>query len=166
MSSDLAAENSSVSSQLLTVGPNVGAERFSSPSFRFVLQLVIYPDDLPDDMVFDPLTEAIVFKHTLRDRSASAAGSSAGSSGVPQNLRRKVFVFPKNVTVAEVIELGLERFGIQEGVVDGGDEVEDKLSKRMSMVRVRYGLAVSVNGQGKNRPDLPFGVKKVLTLLF
>ena len=35
----------------------------------------------------------------------------------------------KNVTVAEVIELGLERFGILEGVVDGGDEVEDKFTK-------------------------------------
>jgi len=35
-------------------------------------------------------------------------------------------MLPKNVTVAEVIEVGLERFGILEGVVDGGDEIEDK----------------------------------------
>ena len=57
-------------------------------------------------------------------------------------------MFPKNVTVAEVIELGLERFGILEGVVDGGDEVEDNLAKR-STSRLRYGLCVDVGtGQG------------------
>ncbi|KAF8834838.1 hypothetical protein BDN67DRAFT_959602 [Paxillus ammoniavirescens] len=123
---------------------NVTPERFSSPSFRFALQLVIFPEDLPDDMVFDPLTEAIVFKNTLRDRTTSTASIS---SGVSQSQRRKVFTFPKNVTVAEVIELGLERFGILDGVVDGGDEVEDKLTKRRSSTRVRYWLTVSINGQ-------------------
>ncbi|EGO04219.1 hypothetical protein SERLA73DRAFT_100458 [Serpula lacrymans var. lacrymans S7.3] len=128
----------------ISSGSNVTPERFSSPSYKFALQLVIYPDDLPDNMVFDPLTEAIVFKNTLRDRTQS---HSSISSGVSQSLRRKVFVFPKNVTVAEVIELGLERFGILEGVVDGGDEVEDKLTKRRSTSRVRYGLAVDAGGQ-------------------
>ena len=127
-------------------GVNVTPERFSSPSVRFALQLVIYPDDLPDDMVFDPLTEAIVFKNTLRDRTTSV---SSVSSGVSLSQRRKVFTFPKNVTVAEVIEIGLERFGILEGVVDGGDEVEDKLTKRRSSTKVRYWLTVSINGQGK-----------------
>jgi hypothetical protein len=134
----------SASPRFLTVstsgGSNVQPERFTSPSFRFPLQLVIYPDDLPDDMVFDPLTEAIVFKDTLRERGRP----SVTSPGISQTLRRKVFVFPKNVTVAEVIEIGLERFGIEEGVVDGGDEVEDKLSKRRSAIRVRYGLTVDI----------------------
>ncbi|KAJ3929847.1 MAG: hypothetical protein NXY57DRAFT_976713 [Lentinula lateritia] len=125
---------------------NVSVERFSSPSFRFAMQVIIYPEDLPDDMVFDPLTEAIVFKHTLRDRQQL---SQSQSSGILMNLRRKVFVFPKNVTVAEVIEIGLERFGILEGVVDGGDEVEDKLAKRRSSSRVRYGLSVDMGGQEK-----------------
>ncbi|KAJ3729959.1 hypothetical protein DFJ43DRAFT_1082981 [Lentinula guzmanii] len=125
---------------------NVPAERFSSPSFRFAMQLIIYPEDLPDDMVFDPLTEAIVFKNTLRDRQQS---SQSQSSGIPMNMRRKVFVFPKNVTVAEVIEIGLERFGILEGVVDGGDEVEDKLAKRRSSSRVRFGLHIDTGGQEK-----------------
>ncbi|KAH9927871.1 hypothetical protein B0H21DRAFT_763090 [Amylocystis lapponica] len=135
--------------QYLTVSPSsanslsVSSERFSSPSFRFALQLVIYPEDLPDDMVFDPLTEAIVFKDTLRDRSQS----SLTSPGLSQTLRRKVFVFPRNVTVAEVIELGLERFGILEGVVDGGDEIEDKLTKRRSSSRVRYWLTVDLGGK-------------------
>ena len=137
-------EGVSVSS--LNSGVNVTPERFSSPSVRFALQLMIYPDDLPDDMVFDPMTEAIVFKNTLRDRTMSV---SSVSSGVSLSQRRKVFTFPKNVTVAEVIELGLERFGILEGVVDGGDEVEDKLTKRRSSAKVRYWLTASLNGQGK-----------------
>lgn len=126
-------------------GASVAAERFSSPSVRFALQLVIHPEDLPDDMVFDPLTEAIVFKDTLRDRPRDIIPSP----GISQTQRRKIFVFPKNATVAEVIEHGLERFGIAEGVVDGGDEVEDKLAKRRSSSRVRYCLAVDVNGTEK-----------------
>lgn len=122
---------------------SVGLERFSSPSYRFALQVIIQPDDLPDDMVFDPLTEAIVFKNTLRDRPPSIS-----SSGVSLTQRRKVFTFPKNANVAEVIEVALERFGIIDGVVDGGDEVEDKMSKRRSSTRVRYGLSVEVNSKG------------------
>ncbi|KAG7093780.1 hypothetical protein E1B28_007427 [Marasmius oreades] len=124
-------------------------ERLSSP-LKFALQLVIHPEDLPDDMVFDTVTEAIVFKGTHKDRerdsrrhshASSVSNTSATNSSIPQNFRRKVFVFPRNVTVAEVIELGLERFGILEGVVDGGDEVEDKWTKRRSSAaRVRYGL--------------------------
>ncbi|TFY80905.1 hypothetical protein EWM64_g3106 [Hericium alpestre] len=138
--------------QYLTVsqqGASVSADRFMSPSFRFALKLVIYPDDLPEDMVFDPLTEAIVFKNTLRDRSQS---SSSASSSISPAFRRKIFVFPKNITVAEVIEIGLERFGISEGVVDGGDEVEDKLSKRRSSIRVRYALNVSIDGKERELP--------------
>ena len=127
-------------------GNTVPPERFSSPSFRFGLQLVIYPDDLPDDMVFDPQTEAIVFKNTLRNRPQA---NQVPSPGINQSFRKKIFVFPKNITVAEVIEQGLDRFGIPEGVVDGGDEIEDKLTKRRSSSRVRYGLAVEVNGKGK-----------------
>lgn len=137
--------------QFLTVsassGNTVPAERFSSPSFRFGLQLVVYPEDLPDDMVFDPQTEAIVFKNTLRNRPQA---SQVASPGISQNMRKKVFVFPKNITVAEVIEQGLDRFGIPEGVVDGGDEIEDKQTKRRSSSRVRYALAVMVDGKGKN----------------
>ncbi|KAH9843488.1 uncharacterized protein C8Q71DRAFT_728653 [Rhodofomes roseus] len=145
-------ESPRTKSQYLTVTTTsptnvVTAERFSSPSYRFPLQLVIYPDDLPDDMVFDPQTEAIVFKNTLRDRPQVAP-----SPGVPQNMRKKVFVLPRNVTVAEVIEIGLERFGILEGVVDGGDEIEDKATKRRSSSRVRYGLNVDVGGKERELP--------------
>ncbi|KAL0948907.1 hypothetical protein HGRIS_009016 [Hohenbuehelia grisea] len=132
-------------SQYLSVGgSNVTPERFTSPSFRFALRLIIYPEDLPEDMVFDPLTEAIVFKGTLKDRPQS---SSSASTSISQAMRRKVFMFPKNVTVAEVIEQGLERFGILEGVVDGGDEVEDKMTKRRSSSRVRYNLIIDTGAQ-------------------
>ncbi|KAG9056829.1 hypothetical protein FS842_009423 [Serendipita sp. 407] len=126
-------------------------DRFTSPTARFALQLVIYPDDLPDGMVFDPHTEAIIPKSTLKDRTPS---SSSASPGIPQTFRRKVFNFPKNTTVAEVIELGLERFGISEGVVDGGDEVEDKNVKRRSASRVRYCLScLSENQEKELRPS-------------
>ncbi|KAG6811179.1 hypothetical protein H0H92_008663 [Tricholoma furcatifolium] len=134
--------------KFLTVSTNhnVTPERFTSPSFRFALQLVIYPEDLPEDMVFHPQTEAIVFKDTLRETDVSLPIT------VSPHMRRKIFVFPKNATVAEVIEIGLERFGISEGVVDGGDEIEDKSTKRRSSTRVRYGLFVNA---GSSERELP-----------
>ncbi|KAJ2934731.1 hypothetical protein H1R20_g2376, partial [Candolleomyces eurysporus] len=144
---------SSPSTRTFPAGINVTSDRFTSPSFRFPLQLVIYPVDLPDDMVFHPTTEAIVFKDTLRESNASTITSP---TTVSSQLRRKVFIFPKNVTVAEVIELGLERFGILEGVVDGGDEIEDKYSKRRSSSRVRYGLVIDT-GDGRERELPPSG---------
>ena len=137
-------------SQYLSAGPPSPAQdRFSSPGSRFSMQLYIYPDDLPDDMVFDTQTEAIVFKNTIKDRPQSEVSTS---SGVSLSCRRKVFILPKNITVAEVIEIGLERFGIVEGVVDGGDEIEDKSMKRRSSSRVRYTLHVEASGKGKNPP--------------
>ena len=135
-------------SQYLTTAPiSPAQERFSSPGHRFSMQVLIYPDDLPDDMVFDTQTEAIVFKTTVKDRPQSEVSTS---SGVSLSYRRKVFTFHKNITVAEVIEIGLERFGIVEGVVDGGDEIEDKSTKRRSSSRVRYTLHVEVGGKSKH----------------
>jgi hypothetical protein len=123
----------------------VAPERFTSPSARFAMQVLIYPDDLPDGLVFDPHTEAIVPKSSLKDRTPLSATTS---QGISQTFRRKVFVFPKNTTAAEVIEVALERFGISDGVVDGGDEVEDKNVKHRSASRVRYGLSCYSEGQG------------------
>ena len=135
-------------SQYLSAAPlSPAQDRFSSPGHRFSMQVLIYPDDLPEDMVFDTQTEAIVFKNTVKDRPQSEASTS---SGVSLTYRRKIFTFPKNITVAEVIEIGLERFGIVEGVVDGGDEVEDKSSKRRSSSRVRYTLHVEIGGKGEH----------------
>lgn len=133
--------------QYLSAAPVPSAqERFSSPGHRFSMQVLIYPDDLPEDMVFDTQTEAIVFKNTVKERPQSDVSTS---SGVSLTYRRKIFTFHKNITVAEVIEIGLERFGIVEGVVDGGDEVEDKSTKRRSSSRVRYTLHVEIGGKGK-----------------
>jgi len=135
-------------SQYLTAAPlSPAQDRFSSPGSRFSMQLYIYPDDLPDDMVFDNQTEAIVFKNTIKDRPQSEVSTL---SGVSLSYRRKVFTLPKNITVAEVIEIGLERFGIVEGVVDGGDEIEDKSLKRRSSSRVRYTLHVEVGGKSEH----------------
>lgn len=120
-------------------------ERFSAPAARFSMQVIIYPEDLPDGLVFDPQTEAIIPRSSLQSRSGASA---APAQGINQQYRKKVFVFPKNTTVAEVIEQSLDMFGIQEGVVDGGDEIEDKALKRMSRTRVRYGLAVHIPNEG------------------
>lgn len=104
----------------------------------------MHRDDLPDDMVFDPLTETVVFKNTLHDRPSN----TASSPGLSSTKRKKLFLFPKNATVAEVIEHGMEQFGLIDGIVDGGDEVEDKLAKHRSSTRVRYCLAVDIAGKG------------------
>jgi len=126
-----------------------------SPTVRFAVQLVIRKEDLPDNLMFHPTTEAIVSKEDYLSLSTNP------TTNLNTQMRRKMFIFPKSITVAEVIELGLERFGISEGVVDGGDEVEDKLvntsspigagaSKRKnSGMRVRYGLCMSFGGEGK-----------------
>ncbi|KAG9017658.1 hypothetical protein FRB90_000354 [Tulasnella sp. 427] len=123
-------------------------ERFSAPAARFSMQVIIYPEDLPDGLVFDPQTEAIVPRASLQSRPPA---SVTPAQGVNQQYRKKVFVFPKNTTVAEVIEQSLDMFGIQEGVVDGGDEIEDKVLKHMSKTRVRYGLAVHMPNEGGGR---------------
>jgi hypothetical protein len=122
-------------------------ERFNSPSVRFQLQLVIFPEDLPDGMGFDSMTEAIIPRAALRERTPAQAQAGA-QAGISQVKRRKVLSFPRNTTCAEVIERGLERFGIPDSVVDGGDEVDDKAMKRRSYSRVRYGLGVQIGGQG------------------
>ncbi|WWC65707.1 uncharacterized protein I303_108328 [Kwoniella dejecticola CBS 10117] len=114
-------------------------ERYSSPSARFTIQLIIHQSDLPDNLTFDPSSDSIVPRSLLKDRQAL--------TGENEGPRKRYFVLPRNVNVIETIEQGLDRFGIQEGVVDGGDEVEDKIGKRRSVTRVRYNLAVIANGQ-------------------
>jgi hypothetical protein len=128
---------------LSTVGVPAPSEHFGESSSHIALQLLIYPDDLPDDMVFDPLTKMVVFKTILRDRT------QAVTSYVPFHC--KIFMFPKNITVAEVIEVSLENFGIT-GIVDGRDGVEDKNTKGRNSSRARYGLNVLVDGKGTWRP--------------
>lgn len=115
-------------------------ERFSSPSSRFTIQLVIHPKDLPDTSAFDPQSNAIVPLAVARDRQ------SEGS--YPMDSRKRLFTLPRNATVVEAIEQGLERFGVTEGVVDGGDDVEDK-SNRRSGAKVRYALTSIIDNEGE-----------------
>ncbi|KAK8849517.1 hypothetical protein IAR55_004851 [Kwoniella newhampshirensis] len=115
-------------------------ERFSSPSARFTLQLIIHSADLPEGSAFDPSSEAIVSRALLQQRQVQPSTAT----------RRKLFMLPRNANVVDVIEQGLERFGIQDGVVDGGDEIEDKVGKRRSMTKVRYSLAARVEGEERS----------------
>ncbi|WVW86747.1 hypothetical protein I302_108801 [Kwoniella bestiolae CBS 10118] len=134
--------NNPLSIQINNNSGNVGDlyERYTSPSARFTIQLIIHQNDLPDNLSFDPSSDSIVPKSLLGERQVQPSSSS----GAP---RKRLFLVPRNVNVIEAIEQGLDRFGIQEGVVDGGDDVEDKIGKRRSVTRVRYNLAVIVNGE-------------------
>ncbi|WWC92990.1 uncharacterized protein L201_007954 [Kwoniella dendrophila CBS 6074] len=125
----------------LTISTNgqSSPERFSSPSARFTIQLQIHQNDLPDNSVFDPSSDSIIPKALLKDRQQQSLNDDEP--------RTRYFILPRNVNVIETIEQGLDRFGIQEGVVDGGDDVEDKIGKRRSVTRVRYNLAVIMNGE-------------------
>lgn len=129
--------------------PGIVVDQFtptSSPSFRFAVRLLIYPDDLPENVIFDPQTNAIIPRSAFVERQQRAGlGEIQEATQTP---REKIIFFPRNVNVSEVIEAGLDRFGIVDGVVDGGDEVEDRVSKRRSVSRVKYGLAVERGGQG------------------
>lgn len=108
---------------------------------RFAMRVRIHPADLPESLVFDPSTNAIVPR---------AAVQGAPVPSAPY--REKVMLFPRNVNVSEAIEHALDAFGIPEGVVDGGDDIEDKISKRRSIARVRYALTVR-RGEDAARGD-------------
>lgn len=122
------------------------SDTITSPSARFTLHVVAELGDLPDGMMFDPQSEAILPRSVVRERSSSAQSPRQP----PDEARQRYLLLSRTATVAEAIESALERFGITEGVVDGGDDVEDKVGKRRSMLRVRYGLAVRTQqGEGK-----------------
>ncbi len=95
--------------QYLSSSTSGKLDRFTSPSIHFPLQVVIYAEDLPEDMQFHPTTEAIVYKYSFPDPTSPVV--------VAPSLRCKVFMLPKNVTVAEVTEIGLEKFGIQDALL-------------------------------------------------
>ena len=107
------------------------ASSAGSPTARFSMQVAVSSADLPEGMGLDPETEVA----RIVKRGSSESGTS-----------HKLLLVPRNAMVAEVIEAGLERFGIS-GVVAGGDDVEDKISKRRSMMRVRYGLVARVGDE-------------------
>ncbi|CBQ70427.1 conserved hypothetical protein [Sporisorium reilianum SRZ2] len=117
------------------------SETVQSPTARFALRLIIYSSDLPEGVVFDPQSNALIPAATLRERLSRRPDAAAESASQPR-FREKILTFPRNTTVAEVVEEGLDRFGIAEGVVEGGDDVEDRPSRRKSRLHVKYGLAV------------------------
>lgn len=131
----------------LTLPGFTGADAALSqgPQARFALRLVIFPADLPDGLVFDPQTNALLPHSALVERGPTG---STPIEGVEQRFREKILSLPRNATVAEVVEMGLDRFGIYDGLVEGGDDVEDRTSRRRSKPRVKYGLAVDVKRQG------------------
>ena len=115
-------------------------ERFSSPSSRFTIQLIIMSSDLPDGSFFDPTSDSIIPRALLKDRQPTQTSA--------EDARKRLLVLPRNATVVEAIEQGLDRFGIQEGVVDGGDDIEDRGGNRRVLAKVRYSLAVAIGGEG------------------
>ena len=120
----------------------------AAPLVRFAVQIHIYQDDLPDSMAFDPLSPVLIPRSSLADRQQAAMSRSSSMSTIAKDHREKTIFFPRNASVLEVLETALDRFGIVEGVVDGGDAVEDKLTQRRSMGRTRYCLTACISGQG------------------
>ncbi|GAA5946219.1 hypothetical protein JCM3765_000157 [Sporobolomyces pararoseus] len=119
----------------------------SQTSYRFAVRLLIHPSDLPENVVFDPQSNAIIPKTILQERQQRNGSNPDSSLDISPNAREKIVFFPKNANVSDVIEAGLDRFGIVDGVVDGGDEVEDRVSRRRSITRVKYSLAVDRDGK-------------------
>lgn len=113
-------------------------ESITSPSARFTLRVVVESVDLPDGLVIDSQNDALVRQSPRSPRKRTSTSESF----------TKLLLVPKSATVAETVELALEQFGIAEGVVDGGDDVEDKVGARRNIVKVRYGLSA----QKKNIP--------------
>lgn len=125
---------------------------------RFGLRLLIFPGDLPEGLKFDPQSPALIQESLLAERGPSA---SIPSNAIEQRYRERILSLPRNATVAEVIETGLNRFGIADGVVEGGDDVEDRTTRRRSKPRVKYGLAVEARQQQRQERPLP-PISKVL----
>ncbi|WFD31452.1 Prohibitin-2, subunit of the prohibitin complex (Phb1p-Phb2p) [Malassezia sp. CBS 17886] len=96
---------------------------------KFTLQLALFPTDLPEGLVFNPDTGLA----TYDEASARQQGSTK-----PQV---RFLRFARNAAVAEVIEAGLASFQVVEGVVDGGDDVTDRMAYSRIRPRVKYGLA-------------------------
>lgn len=124
----------------------LGTSITAGPSYRFAVRLVLHPSDLPDNVAFDPQSEAVIPKALLVERQHRGGSEPLESVSEP---RQRILFFPRNANVSEVVETALDRFGVSDGVVDGGDEVEDRLSRRRSALRVKYSLAVEKDGKGE-----------------
>ncbi|KAA1087115.1 hypothetical protein PGT21_022882 [Puccinia graminis f. sp. tritici] len=138
----------SMYSEQLPLSPNASSPPSattitSSPSLRFAMRVRIHSSDLPEGLVFDPQSNAIIPKTVLIERGQRATPpTNPSASASSTSFREKVIIFPRNIHVSEAIEHTLEAFGIADGVVDGGDDVDDKLSKRRNSSKIRYGLSM------------------------
>ncbi|WFD36126.1 protein phosphatase regulator [Malassezia cuniculi] len=103
---------------------------------RFTLQLALFPRDLPDGKVFHPKTGVAIHGDPATARMDR-----------PQT---RLLSFAKNTTVAEVIESALTHFQVLEGVVDGGDDVDERMPNTRGRTRVKYSLSV-VTDDGERR---------------
>ena len=133
-----------------TANSSLGTSITAGPSYRFAVRLILHPSDLPDNVAFDPHSEAVIPKALLVERQHRSGSEPLESVSEP---RQRILFFPRNANVSEVVETALDRFGISDGVVDGGDEVEDRLSRRRSAMRVKYSLAVEKDGKGESSPS-------------
>ena len=113
---------------------SVGGGSPMHASVRFTLQLALFPRDLPDGMVFHPKLGVAV-----------PGDPATARMDRPQ---MRLLSFAKNATVAEVIESALSHFQVYEGVVDGGDQVDERVPAARRRSRVKYGLSV-VTDQGE-----------------
>lgn len=142
------ADAASTTSSATALGPSAPASSphdslgASNYGTKFAVRLAIHAADLPEGFAFDPVSTAIVPRQIAEQRNSVQSADM-------DSARDKFLFFATGSTVAEVIETALERFGIPGGVVDGGDDVEDKLAKRRSINRVRYMLMqVDAHGSG------------------
>lgn len=125
-----------------------GALSPSSLSFRFAVRVLISPEDLPDTEVFDPQSSAVIPRHILEERQQrDGASSPAMAESTP---RERIIFLPKNVQVSEAVEAALSRFGIADGVLDGGDGVDERVLNRRSITKARYNLAMRLSNEGKS----------------
>lgn len=111
-----------------------------SPSLRFTVRIGIEAESLPESLAFDPNSEAVLPRDAVQ---SSAAGRVSMTS------RWRSLSMAKSATVGEAIEAGIERFGIAEGVIDGGDDVEEKAHPRKAVSKMRYVL-VARHPSGEN----------------
>lgn len=148
------SDSTLIGDQQAVISPILSSPTNSSPSFRFAMRIRIHANDLPEGLVLDPQSSAIIPRSVLVERGQRGSSLSSPNSASPAtnalntNFREKVIIFPRNIHVSEAIEHTLEAFGIADGVVDGGDDVEDKPSKRRSSNKIRYGLSMKT-------PDSP-----------
>ncbi|GAA5865337.1 hypothetical protein JCM3774_004942 [Rhodotorula dairenensis] len=143
-------EDAGSSDAHLSVNSSLGTTITAGPSYRFAVRLVLHPSDLPDHVAFDPQGEAVIPKALLAERQQRHGPEPHPTANEP---RQRILFFPRNANVSEVVETALDRFGISDGVVDGGDEVEDRVSRRRSAVRVKYSLAVETEGRESLLPS-------------